>query len=120
MGDRLVRLVSHARPFNTPTSAPCTDTATASHLSRKESVCTSLLMSFRRQRLSCAVSVRPFPTPPWAGGALRDWPHAPPLLRAEPVLCSAYARAFREGFTLTLVSGRSVGIGAYLARLGRR
>lgn len=29
-------------------------------------------------------------------------------------------RAFREGFTVTLVSGRTVGIGAYLARLGRR
>ena len=35
-------------------------------------------------------------------------------------LCSVYARAFREGFTVTLVSGRTVGIGAYLARLGRR
>lgn len=42
----------------------------------------------------------------------------PPHLRA----CgrSVYARAFREGFTVTLVSGRTVGIGAYLARLGRR
>jgi hypothetical protein len=29
-------------------------------------------------------------------------------------------RAWREGFTITLVSGRTVGIGAYLARLGRR
>ena len=35
-------------------------------------------------------------------------------------VCSVYARAFREGFTVTLVSGRTVGIGAYLARLGRR
>jgi hypothetical protein len=26
----------------------------------------------------------------------------------------------REGYTITLVSGRTVGIGAYLARLGRR
>ena len=34
--------------------------------------------------------------------------------------CSVYVQAFREGFTLTLVSGRTVGIGAYLARLGRR
>lgn len=34
--------------------------------------------------------------------------------------CSVYAQAFREGFTVTLVSGRTVGIGAYLARLGRR
>ena len=36
------------------------------------------------------------------------------------VVCSVYARAFQEGFTITLVSGRTVGIGAYLARLGRR
>ena len=27
---------------------------------------------------------------------------------------------FTQGFTVTLVSGRTVGIGAYLARLGRR
>jgi len=31
-----------------------------------------------------------------------------------------HSRAWREGFTITLVSGRTVGIGAYLARLGRR
>ena len=37
-----------------------------------------------------------------------------------PYMASIYARAFKEGFTLTLVSGRTVGIGAYLARLGRR
>ena len=44
-----------------------------------------------------------------------------PLLPAESCnACSVYARAFREGFTVTLVSGRTVGIGAYLARLGRR
>lgn len=41
-------------------------------------------------------------------------------LSGSGAIASAYARAFREGFTLTLVSGRSVGIGAYLARLGRR
>jgi len=34
------------------------------------------------------------------------------------LLC--WFRAWREGFTITLVSGRTVGIGAYLARLGRR
>lgn len=32
----------------------------------------------------------------------------------------APCRAWREGYTSTLVSGRTVGIGAYLARLGRR
>lgn len=41
-------------------------------------------------------------------------------LSGSGAIASAYARAFREGFTLTLVSGRTVGIGAYLARLGRR
>lgn len=35
-------------------------------------------------------------------------------------IASIYSKAFREGFTVTLVSGRTVGIGAYLARLGRR
>lgn len=34
--------------------------------------------------------------------------------------CLSTHRAWREGFTITLVSGRTVGIGAYLARLGRR
>lgn len=42
------------------------------------------------------------------------------FLSAPNVPCSVYARAFQEGFTITLVSGRTVGIGAYLARLGRR
>lgn len=40
-----------------------------------------------------------------------------------PPMCwhaAASCRAWREGFTITLVSGRTVGIGAYLARLGRR
>ena len=41
-------------------------------------------------------------------------------LSGSGAIASAYARAFKEGFTLTLVSGRTVGIGAYLARLGRR
>ena len=41
-------------------------------------------------------------------------------LSGSGAIASVYARAFREGFTLTLVSGRTVGIGAYLARLGRR
>jgi acetyl-CoA carboxylase/biotin carboxylase 1 len=41
-------------------------------------------------------------------------------LSGSGAIASAYCRAFREGFTLTLVSGRTVGIGAYLARLGRR
>lgn len=33
---------------------------------------------------------------------------------------TAVAPHLREGYTITLVSGRTVGIGAYLARLGRR
>lgn len=33
---------------------------------------------------------------------------------------SAYSRAYKEGLPITFVTGRSVGIGAYLARLGRR
>lgn len=41
-------------------------------------------------------------------------------LSGSGAIASAYSRAFREGFTVTLVSGRTVGIGAYLARLGRR
>ena len=41
-------------------------------------------------------------------------------LSGSGAIASVYARAFREGFTITLVSGRTVGIGAYLARLGRR
>ena len=41
-------------------------------------------------------------------------------LSGSGAIASVYAKAFREGFTLTLVSGRTVGIGAYLARLGRR
>jgi len=41
-------------------------------------------------------------------------------LSGSGAIASAYSRAFREGFSITLVSGRTVGIGAYLARLGRR
>ena len=41
-------------------------------------------------------------------------------LSGSGAIASAYSRAFREGLTMTLVSGRTVGIGAYLARLGRR
>ena len=41
-------------------------------------------------------------------------------LSGSGAIAGIYARAFREGFTITLVSGRTVGIGAYLARLGRR
>ncbi|GIM14329.1 hypothetical protein Vretimale_17214, partial [Volvox reticuliferus] len=41
-------------------------------------------------------------------------------LSGSAAIASAFCRAWREGYTLTLVSGRTVGIGAYLARLGRR
>ena len=41
-------------------------------------------------------------------------------LSGSGAIASAYSRAFREGLTITMVSGRTVGIGAYLARLGRR
>lgn len=41
-------------------------------------------------------------------------------LSGSGAIAGIYTRAFREGFTITLVSGRTVGIGAYLARLGRR
>ena len=41
-------------------------------------------------------------------------------LSGSGAIAGVYSRAFREGFTITLVSGRTVGIGAYLARLGRR
>ncbi|XP_054796887.1 acetyl-CoA carboxylase 1-like [Prosopis cineraria] len=35
-------------------------------------------------------------------------------------IAGAYSRAYKETFTLTYVTGRTVGIGAYLARLGMR
>lgn len=41
-------------------------------------------------------------------------------LSGSGAIAAAFSRAFHEGFTITLVSGRNVGIGAYLARLGRR
>ena len=41
-------------------------------------------------------------------------------LSGSGAIAGVYSKAFKEGFTLTLVSGRTVGIGAYLARLGRR
>lgn len=41
-------------------------------------------------------------------------------LSGSGAIAGAFSKAFREGFTITLVSGRTVGIGAYLARLGRR
>lgn len=41
-------------------------------------------------------------------------------LSGSGAIAGVYSKAFREGFTITLVSGRTVGIGAYLARLGRR
>jgi acetyl-CoA carboxylase / biotin carboxylase 1 len=41
-------------------------------------------------------------------------------LSGSAAIAAAFARAFEKTFTLTLVSGRTVGIGAYLARLGRR
>lgn len=40
-------------------------------------------------------------------------------LSGSGAIAAAYARAFREGLTITYVSSRTVGIGAYLARLGR-
>ncbi|KAK9757286.1 hypothetical protein RND81_01G153500 [Saponaria officinalis] len=41
-------------------------------------------------------------------------------LSGSGAIASAYSRAYRETFTLTFVTGRTVGIGAYLARLGMR
>ncbi|KAG2488653.1 hypothetical protein HYH03_012820 [Edaphochlamys debaryana] len=41
-------------------------------------------------------------------------------LSGSAAIASAFCRTWREGYTVTLVSGRTVGIGAYLARLGRR
>ena len=40
-------------------------------------------------------------------------------LSGSGAIASCYARAFREGLPITYVSSRTVGIGAYLARLGR-
>ena len=41
-------------------------------------------------------------------------------LSGSGAIAAAFSRAYDEGFTLTYVSGRTVGIGAYLARLGHR
>nr|ASZ00206.1 acetyl-CoA carboxylase 2 [Geranium incanum] len=41
-------------------------------------------------------------------------------LTGSGAISGAYSRAYKETFTLTYVSGRTVGIGAYLARLGMR
>lgn len=41
-------------------------------------------------------------------------------LTGSGAIASAYSRAYKETFTLTYVTGRTVGIGAYLARLGMR
>ncbi|KAL8171437.1 hypothetical protein V2J09_023241 [Rumex salicifolius] len=41
-------------------------------------------------------------------------------LSGSGAIASAYSRAYQETFTLTYVTGRTVGIGAYLARLGMR
>ncbi|XP_011083400.1 acetyl-CoA carboxylase 1-like isoform X2 [Sesamum indicum] len=41
-------------------------------------------------------------------------------LTGSGAIASAYSRAYNETFTVTYVTGRTVGIGAYLARLGMR
>nr|ASZ00205.1 acetyl-CoA carboxylase 2 [Erodium texanum] len=41
-------------------------------------------------------------------------------LTGSGAISGAYSRAYKETFTLTYVTGRTVGIGAYLARLGMR
>ncbi|KAH7656259.1 acetyl-CoA carboxylase / biotin carboxylase protein [Dioscorea alata] len=41
-------------------------------------------------------------------------------LTGSGAIAGCYARAYKETFTLTYVTGRTVGIGAYLARLGMR
>ena len=41
-------------------------------------------------------------------------------LTGSGAIAGAYSRAYKETFTLTYVTGRTVGIGAYLARLGMR
>uniref|UniRef100_A0A1D1YN11 Acetyl-CoA carboxylase 1 n=1 Tax=Anthurium amnicola TaxID=1678845 RepID=A0A1D1YN11_9ARAE len=41
-------------------------------------------------------------------------------LSGSGAIAGAYSRAYNETFTLTYVTGRTVGIGAYLARLGMR
>jgi len=41
-------------------------------------------------------------------------------LSGSGAIASAFSKAYHEGFTLTFVTGRAIGIGAYLARLGHR
>ncbi|KAL2467998.1 Acetyl-CoA carboxylase 1 [Forsythia ovata] len=41
-------------------------------------------------------------------------------LSGSGAIASSYSKAYKETFTLTYVTGRTVGIGAYLARLGMR
>ena len=41
-------------------------------------------------------------------------------LSGSASIASIYEKAFETGFSLTYVTARTVGIGAYLARLGRR
>ncbi|KAJ4950118.1 hypothetical protein NE237_026950 [Protea cynaroides] len=41
-------------------------------------------------------------------------------LTGSGAIAGAYSKAYKETFTLTFVTGRTVGIGAYLARLGMR
>nr|ASZ00202.1 acetyl-CoA carboxylase 1 [Monsonia emarginata] len=41
-------------------------------------------------------------------------------LTSSAAISGAYSKAYKETFTLTYVTGRTVGIGAYLARLGMR
>ncbi|KAI3757396.1 hypothetical protein L6452_04933 [Arctium lappa] len=41
-------------------------------------------------------------------------------LSGSGAIAGAYSKAYKETFTLTYVTGRTVGIGAYLARLGMR
>ncbi|KAL5992309.1 acetyl-coenzyme-A carboxylase [Asimina triloba] len=41
-------------------------------------------------------------------------------LTGSGAIAGSYSRAYKETFTLTYVTGRTVGIGAYLARLGMR
>ena len=41
-------------------------------------------------------------------------------LSGSGAIAGSFSKAFQKGITMTLVTGRTVGIGAYLARLGRR
>ncbi|KAH8046018.1 acetyl-CoA carboxylase [Aureococcus anophagefferens] len=43
-----------------------------------------------------------------------------PNLRGSGTIAGETSRAYQDGFTLSYVTGRSVGIGAYLVRLGQR